>query len=284
MIQAYVETLVDNVPKPKKPVQIDLILSGGAFNGSYLLGGLYFLRELERRKYVRVRRISSCSVSSILATLYLTNQLDKADELYRHLCQQFRTKCELSCLFQLKDLMSPFLTDEMCRSLHNKLYICYNNCQTLNKKVVHSYRDVSHLCEIITRSCFVPYMIDTTECYNGRYVDGMLPHFFSPTKERMRLYFNVYTLDKLLYAVHIRNENTNYHRILEGMLEVHKFFIKGTNTSMCSNVDMWSLQEHLWHIAYSQLERIAMWILWALRKWNIPFDLLSRWLIQRYCI
>jgi len=59
MINEYAIKLIENMPDCVKnhdtPLVLDIILDGGAFNGSYLLGALYFLKEMERRGYVRSR-------------------------------------------------------------------------------------------------------------------------------------------------------------------------------------------------------------------------------------
>jgi hypothetical protein len=76
------ENLPENIKNRKKPLKIDLVLSGGAFNGSYILGALYFLKELEREKYIIIKRISTCSVSSFLGLLYLTDNLNYGGNIY----------------------------------------------------------------------------------------------------------------------------------------------------------------------------------------------------------
>ena len=74
MIQKYIHNLIDNLPdnikKTSTPEKINIILSGGAFNGSYLIGALHFLKEMEQRKYVKVDKISACSIGSVCALLY----------------------------------------------------------------------------------------------------------------------------------------------------------------------------------------------------------------------
>ena len=70
MIDEYVNKLIENLPEETKKLQyIDLVLDGGIFNGSYLVGSLYFLKEMERRKYLKIARISGCSIGSIVAFL-----------------------------------------------------------------------------------------------------------------------------------------------------------------------------------------------------------------------
>jgi len=48
-INKLIEVLPDKILNQKQPVHIDLILDGGAFNGSYLIGALMFLKEMEDR-------------------------------------------------------------------------------------------------------------------------------------------------------------------------------------------------------------------------------------------
>ncbi len=79
MIKNIVKSLVENI-EIKKKENIDLILSGGAFNVSYMLGVLFFLQELEEKQKIKINRISTCSASSILGLLYLINKLDLFNE------------------------------------------------------------------------------------------------------------------------------------------------------------------------------------------------------------
>ena len=64
MIDEYINKLIENLPDEiknrKEPETIDLVLDGGVFNGSYHIGALYFLKEMERRKYIKIRSFSLC--------------------------------------------------------------------------------------------------------------------------------------------------------------------------------------------------------------------------------
>jgi hypothetical protein len=267
MIHDYIlklmENLPDNITKRKTPLKIDLILGGGAFNGSYILGALYFLKELERKNYIHIQRISTCSISSILGLLYLTDNLDKANELYFDVIQDFKHKCNLSKLFDLKQLFEKYITNEICSKLNKKLYICYNNIVTCQKCVIHKYKDTNKLFDVITRSCFVPFIIDFQPCYKDTYIDGIIPYFFKSKKSKKtkRLYLDVYTLDKLLYSINVKNEQNNYHRLFEGLLDIHKFFIKKTNTTMCSDLDNWTLYNYAIFYIYILIERIVIYFI-----------------------
>lgn len=266
MINEYINKLMENLPenitRRKKPMKIDLILGGGAFNGSYILGALYFIKELERRKFIVIKRISTCSISSILALLYLTDNLDKANELYFDIIQDFKNKGNLSKLFEIKDLFKKYVTNELCNShLNNKLYICYNDITTQNKYIVNKYKNANELFDTIIRSCFVPFIIDFNPCYKEKYIDGIIPYFFKSNKKNKRIYLDVYTLDKLAYVINVRNEKNNYHRLFEGLLDIHKFFIKQCNTTMCSDLDNWSVYNYVMYYIYIIVEKITLYFI-----------------------
>lgn len=86
MINDYVIKLIENLPddlkNSKTPLRLDLVLDGGIFNGSYLVGALYFLKEMEKRNYVIIERISGCSIGSVVAFLYFIDSLDMMPVLY----------------------------------------------------------------------------------------------------------------------------------------------------------------------------------------------------------
>jgi hypothetical protein len=254
------ENLPENITKTKDPIKIDLILGGGAFNGSYILGALYFLKEMERRNYIIIKRVSTCSISSILALLYLTDNLDKANEFYFDVIQDFKNKGNLSKLFELQKLFEKYITNDVCKNINKKLFICYNNINTNKKHVVNKYKDIDHLFDTITRSCFVPFIIDFNPCYKDKYIDGIIPYFFKSNKNK-RIYLDVYTLDKLAYAINIKNEQNNYHRLFEGMLDIHKFFIKECNTTMCSDLDNWSIYNYTIYYIYIIVEKITLFFI-----------------------
>ena len=69
MINEYVIKLIENLPddlkNSKTPLRIDLVLDGGIFNGSYLVGALCFLKEMEKRKYIIVVRTEALVHKSI---------------------------------------------------------------------------------------------------------------------------------------------------------------------------------------------------------------------------
>ena len=274
----YVYKLMENLPETitnsKKPMEIDLILGGGAFNGSYILGALYFFKEMERKNFITIKRISTCSISSILALLYLTDNLDKANDLYSDIFNDFKNNCNFSKLFKLKDLINEKISLKDLSILNKKLYICFNDINSFKKHVVCKFNDIDNLFDIITRSCFVPFLVDFNPCYKNKYIDGIIPYFFKSKLDTKRIYLDVYTLDKLFYAISVKNEKTNYHRLFEGLLDIHKFFIKKTNTTMCSDLDNWNIRNYTLHYIYLFIEVLTIRFIYYINK--LKCVLLSR--------
>ena len=70
-ISCFINALIDNINTNDIPKDIDLILDGGAFNGIYILGGLMYIKELERREKINIKRISGCSIGAVIGIFYI---------------------------------------------------------------------------------------------------------------------------------------------------------------------------------------------------------------------
>ena len=176
MIDEYVIKLIDNLPdnikNTKKPLQIDLVLDGGIFNGSYLVGALYFLKEMERRNYIKIDRISGCSIGSIVAFLYYIDGLDL--------------------------------------------------------------------------------------------IDGINPFIFTKEPNKKILYLDLFGYDKIGNLINVKNEKSNFHRILSGLLDIHSFFIKQSNTPMCSYVNDWSFTNIGFNYFKFLIEKVCIYLTYLL--------------------
>ena len=277
MIKNYVLKLMENLPEnitnSKSPMKIDLIISGGAFNGSYILGSLFFLKEMEKKNYLTIKRISTCSISSIIALFYLTDNLDKANELYFLFKKELSNKFNFSKLLSIKEILKNIIKPDDYIILNKKLYISFNDVSSLKKHVVCKFKNNDHLFDIIIRSCFLPFLIDYNPCYKDKYMDGITPYFFKTKQNnsltcsnRRRIYLDVCTLDKLFYAISVKNEKTNYHRLFEGLLDIHKFFIKNCNTTMCSDLDKWTMYNYLLYYIWMFIEKILLYFICFINK------------------
>jgi hypothetical protein len=242
MIDEYVNKLIENLPETSKKLQrIDLVLDGGIFNGSYLVGALYFLKEMERRKYIKIDRISGCSVGSIVAFLYYIDALDLMPKLYDIINHEFKTNLTLNSIKMLKIYLKERIPDDLCCKVNGKLFICYHDIKKGKKVVKSTYKSVDEIIDTIIKSCYIPILIDNNVLYKNKYIDGINAHIFKKETGKKILHMELFAYDKFFNALNIKNEKTNFHRILSGLLDIHCFFIKNSNTTMCSYVGDWGI-------------------------------------------
>ena len=266
MIEEYIHKLIVNLPdhckNVNKPLHLDLVLDGGAFNGSYLVGSLYLLREMEKLKYICIKRISGCSIGSIAALLYFIDSLESMTDLYEIFYNDFKNNYNLHKLKNIKDILKDKIPDDICSKINGRFFISYHNIKK-NKKVVRSrFNDTNDLIHCIIRSSFVPFLIDGNFLLQKKYMDGINPYVFEPSIDRKILYLDLFGMDKIGNHLNVKNEKTNYHRILHGLLDIHNFFIKQSSTQMCSFVDEWSHFHRFRNSFKIILERILVFVIW----------------------
>jgi len=261
MIDDYVYKLIENLPDESKKLQrIDLVLDGGIFNGSYLVGALYFLREMEKRKYVKIERISGCSIGSIVAFLYLIDSLDLMPKLYNIVKDEFKHNLSLNFIKKLKIYLKDRIPHDICEIVNGKLFICYNDIKKNKKFVKSKYKNIDEIIDTIIKSCYVPFLIDNNILYKNKYIDGINAHIFTIQPNKKILYMDLMGYDKFIYSLNIKNEKSNFHRILTGLLDIHSFYIKKSNTSMCSFVNDWNIVNKCYYNFRLLLEKIIIYI------------------------
>ena len=171
MIDEYVNKLIENLPEDSKTLQrLDLVLDGGVFNGSYLIGALYFINEMERRKYVKIERISGCSIGSIVGFLYFIDALDLIPKLYDILKNDFKNNFSLSSLKTLKIYLQDRIPNDICSKVNGRLFICYNDIKKRKKIIKSNYKSVDDIIGTIVKSCYIPFLIDNTMLYKNKYL------------------------------------------------------------------------------------------------------------------
>lgn len=280
MIETYANKLADNLPimaDPSAqpiPTHIDVVLEGGLFNGSYLVGALYFLREMEHRHYIHVERISGCSVGSLVAFLYFIHSLDLFQSFYAKIKDELKATCRLTFLRELKEYLKDRIPTDICRQVNGRLYICYHHILKQKKVVRSRYKNTDDLLETIVRSCYVPFLAGETLLHREKYLDGLNAYIFDPLPHRKILYLELFNYDKWSFSLNVKNEKNNWNRVLSGLLETHNFYVKQMNTPMCSYVDEWGARKKVWQSVKRWLERIVVVCLaWSLK---------GREIIERY--
>lgn len=245
MINEFVAKLIDNLPddikNSKEPLILDLVLDGGAFNGSYLVGALYFLKEMEKRNYVKINRISGCSVGAIAGFLYYIDGLHLMTNLYEVLTADFRQSYRLQLVKELHRYLGPHIPHDICQQINGRFFITYHNIKKGKKPVRSKYANVADILKTIVKSSYIPFLIDGNVLYEKKYMDGITPFVFNTEANKKILYLDLFGADKISNLLNVKNEKSNYHRVLSGLLDIHSFYIKQTNTQMCSYVNDWSL-------------------------------------------
>jgi len=245
IIQSYIKNLMKNLPKKKTKEDINLILDGGIFNGSYLIGALYFLREMENKKYIKIQKISCCSIGSVSALLYKMDALDMMTEIYNIILKQFKEHHNLAklniCIDKIRvRVLDP---DALLTDINGKFFITYHDIKKGKKIVKSKYKSIDELFETIYRSCFVPFIINGSAVCNNKFFDGVNPYILPTETNRKTLYLDLFSTDKIGHLLSVKNEKTNFHRVLAGLLEIHLFYIKQNSTQMCSYVNNWSFYQ-----------------------------------------
>lgn len=243
-MNSYIVKLVDGLSLSftnNTPLELDLVLDGGAFNGSYLIGIMLMIKEMEKRNYIHINRISACSVSTLCAILYYIDKLELGLDIYEKGIKHVKEKHNLDIFDTLFNIIKPNISEELCKKITQKLYCSYYNVKKGKKIIKSSYLNSEDLLETIRRSCHLPYLMNNKVVYKEKYVDGITPYKFKDSNNTKILYIDLFGIDKILYCMSCKRETQNFHRIMAGALDIHLFFTKGKNTSMCRYITDWTL-------------------------------------------
>lgn len=287
IIEDYIQKLIINLPKGEKTEDINIVLDGGIFNGSYLIGALYFLKELEKKHYIKIHKVSCCSISSVCILLYFADALDLMPELYNIILKQFKEKHNLNvfklCFDKIRLRIKPMNEAYICKRFNNSVYISYHDIIKGKKIIKSKFKTLDCIFSAIYKSCFVPFIADGNIVYKNRYCDGVNPYILPNENNRKTLYLDLFGSDKINYLLSVKNEKNNFHRILSGLLDIHLFYIKQNQTQMCSYVNNWSLYKTFYNrILKLIVEKIvfySVYLLYHLKRF-IPDELYESIIIK----
>ena len=237
--------LTDNLSEPLSTQNINLVCDSGAFNGTYLLGCMQYLKELEKKKFIKINKLSGSSIGSLLSFFYIIDKLDEYQTHYKDIRNGFKKDF---CLKSFKNSLDKFfssLDEDIYKKLNDKLYINYYNIDTNREIIISTYHSNDDIKQAILSSSFIPYMMNGDLCYNGN-IDGSNPYIF---KERTVdddkiLFIRLTSYGKFKKMLNIRGEYNHSERMLEGILDTHKFF-KGDKSSLCSWVNNWGVMDYI---------------------------------------
>ena len=151
------------------------------------------------------------------------------------------------CLKSFKgalDAMFKNLPRTAYTQVNNRLYINYYNIYTNKEEIKSVFLSNGEIIDAIIASSFIPYLMDGTLCYKGC-IDGCTPYIFKKrtTDDDQILFIRLTSFSKFKKMLHIKGEYNNSERLLEGALDLHKFF-KGDHSTLCSWVNKWTLYDY----------------------------------------
>jgi len=187
---------------------------------------------------------------------------------YRH----FKKTNNVNIFNHIFAQLRPHLTPAIMAGLNGRLFITYYNIKHNEQVVRHKYRSVDDLFDVIRKSCYCPYVIDHSFLYKKKYVDGFYPYIFPFVVGKKVMHFNIHRFDKLFHGISIKNEKTNYRRIVAGILEAHTFFAYGQATSICSYVNDWTPIDYVEHWMYLAVLKMIVWLLHKMYKLTNVLD------------
>lgn len=247
--KSYINTLIDNLHfNESKPLELDLILDGGGFKGSYLIGSLLYLYELEKKNYIKINRISGSSIGALLGTLYLLERLDEWDNLYKEIVDDFKKTMNLKFLHSVLENLSQKLQENEYKKLNGKLYLNYFDIEKKQEEVISTFDSNKDVVECLKYTSYVPVITDGNMHYNNK-IDGARPYIFETrgTNENKILYIDLNFIGKIKNFFNTSTDKNGSARILKGIIEIHDFFSEGQQTTMCSYVNNWKLKDYGFH-------------------------------------
>ena len=220
--------------------------------------------------------------------------------IYKITYSHFKKKLNVNIFDKIFNRLQPFLTKEVLKEINGRLYITYYDISQNKQIVKNKYHSVEDLFDTIRKSCYCPYVIDNLFLYKNKYIYGFYPYIFKEKPNIKNLYLNIHHYDKISGIISIKNEKTNYSRIISGILDTHAFFMYGVSTSMCSYVEDWNIFDSISHFIYINVLTLIPFILFKIYKMtrlleiqerinepNICFKivrLLYVHLLKKYCI
>jgi hypothetical protein len=244
MMKEYVKAVTKNINKNIVPDKIDLIISGGAFNGSYGYGIATVIKTLENENKLKVQRISGTSVGALLGASYFSNMLNESENVFSKLRKDIRECGKLNSLYEIikTAVNKRFETDKDIEILNDRLFINYTCMKTFGEVVVSKYNSKDHLVEVLFKSCYIPLLVDGNFSHDDC-VDGIVPYLFKDSDYPI-LHINLLHLPIIAKAFLTRNEKNPHYRTLLGVSDVSSFLIEG-KSDMCSWLKDWSYKQFI---------------------------------------
>jgi hypothetical protein len=235
LLRQYINALSVNIKVEPEPKQLNLIFDSGAVNGLMGIGAALYLKHLEKINYIKINKISGCSIGSLIAVWYICGCPDTMYEDIDTLFKHYKSNKNFFIFEQVvkKTIRQLFTTDEDIRKLNDVLHINYYDTQDARQCVVSKFKDSTHLLTCILRSSHIPFLTNNCHKYEGRYVDGIAPYLF---EEGNNLFIQLIKFTSPLKSLNIKKEKNIYSRLIRGVVDTNEFFINDCS-KLCSYVN-----------------------------------------------
>lgn len=240
LIRNYINALILNVDRTKLPTEIDLVFSGGGLNGLFGMGVLYYIKALEEHGFTKIKRVSGCSIGSLLALWYITNCAEDPDVWFTDIIRMFKKKQNNTSYNEkvIKIVYNLFMDDESVKRLNECLFISFYDMKKGKQKTISNYKGRDHLIECLISSSYLPRITDGNLRYKERYIDGITPHIFKDNTREV-LVIELMNVKKLIKSFSFKKETNTYFRLLAGVADASQFFVDGSS-DMCKYYKNWS--------------------------------------------
>ena len=233
-MKQIIHNLIDNIKTIPCKANIDLVLDGGAFNGSYMIGSLLYMKEMEKRNVIHIERISGCSIGSLLGLLYIGNLLSIQEQFYKYIRNSLANG-NLNSYSKVLQIIKEKMPNSFYKKCNNVLYITFYDITNGKQVVRNRYKNNNHLLQCVYCSSFLPFLMNGRLCYHNKYIDGLYPYVFQKSSNKSVLFIDLIqqNITKMLI---IKNEVNNSERIMKGILETHNYFFACSPFSFVSEI------------------------------------------------
>lgn len=229
-LETFINALAINIHNNEIPDKLDIVLEGGAINGSIHIGALCYLKELEKMNKTKIMRISGVSCGALIGSLFLLIDLETIEKYYLKMADCLVSFGNFSCLEKYLDEMLEKVEDDKIKALTDRLFISYTDLKTQERVVVSEFKTKDDLKNALFKSAFLPGLINGSIMTEDRCIDGGLPYIFPnsllrrKTPEYKTLYLRLLSLDTFVNSISVRGEINGSRRAVEGIQHVHDLF------------------------------------------------------------
>ena len=237
LLNQYIRALIVNIKPDNIQTSINLIFDSGAVNGVLGTGAALYIHNLEQLGYFKVKKVSGCSIGSLIALWYIC---DCPEEMYNFSDTLFNYYKKNKNFYMYESILREVVYqlfphgDDMSK-INGRLYINYYDTKKYKNRVISHFKNRNHLIKCILRSSHVPFLTTKDHKYQGRYVDGIVTHFFTG-EEGTNLFIKLINFTDPFNCLNVKMEQNIYSRLLRGIVGVNDFFVNG-KSDLCSYVD-----------------------------------------------